>query len=162
VLGVSAVIATFALSWALLWFWVRHTLAKDLSDHSGVERGTVQRIAVNYIVVLRSVGDFKARGPALLRDAVGWANVIAGGLSLGFYPIKCALGLDYYGQTWGTVATPVVLIVVCLANEVAVSATARRRAGAGSFLSGSVFITLYLFYPTVVQSALTGKRGCVA
>ncbi len=87
------------------------------------------------------------------------------GVEPGFLPIKCALGLDYYGQTWGTMATPVVLISTSLLLELLLRIVNRGRGRVAADLKGSLggfarttlILTLYLFYPSVVQCALTGQ-----
>ena len=49
------------------------------------ERAVVKKIVVTYLVTLSSVGDFKARGPALLRDMMGWARPVGGGMRYYLY-----------------------------------------------------------------------------
>jgi hypothetical protein len=80
-----------------------------------VRRSVVQRITLTYIITLSSVGDLKARGPALFRDTVGWADAAAGGgLSMGFYPLKCALGWGFYSRLWGTMLLPLFMAFLML------------------------------------------------
>ena len=78
----------------------------------GTERSVTQRIVLSYASVLGSVGDLKARGPALLRDATGLAETASGGVSMGVYFIQCALGWDFYQRVWGGMLTPVFLVLL--------------------------------------------------
>ena len=47
----------------------------------------------------------------------GWARPMAGGLSMGFYPVKCALGLSFYEVSTGTVLLPLLLFLPCYLLE---------------------------------------------
>ena len=112
---------------------------------------------VTYLVTLSTVGDLKARGPQLLRDMMGWARPVAGGLNAGFYPVKCSLGLSFYEQSTGTVLLPLLLFV----SFAAVEAPVARRAGVGlaayrGTLMTCAVLVAYLLYPSVVEAVLTG------
>jgi hypothetical protein len=164
-IGIVLLVGLMLVTLVVLRVWTQKLWRDGDKAESNLE--CLQRIALNYFVILSSVGDFKAQGPALLRDAVGWVRPVAGGLSLGFYPIKCALGLDYYAQTWGTAAAPMCLFVVGVCVEVVSreasrgrpTTTARTSHSLLGFVRTSAALTLYLFYPSVVQSLLTGECG---
>ena len=80
-------------------------------------------LQVTYLVSLSSVGDLKARGPGLLKDMVGWVSApVSGGLSAGFYPIKCSLGLSFYEQTTGTVLMPIIILAMYVGALIVCSA----------------------------------------
>ena len=114
-------------------------------------------LQLTYLTTLSSVGDLKARGPQLVRGMMGWARPVAGGVSAGFYPVKCALGLSFYEHSTGTVLLPLLLFV----SFAAVEAPVAHRAGVGlaaykdSLVTCSVMVA-YLLYPSVVEAVLTG------
>ena len=64
--------------------------------------------------MLGSVGEIQAKGPAGVQSMLGWSGLVGGGFSVGFYPVKCALGFGYYGLLWTGVALPVVMIATVL------------------------------------------------
>jgi hypothetical protein len=117
-------------------------------------REVVLKIFATYASTMGSVGDLKARGPAFLRTMVGWARPVSGGLSLGFYPIKCALGLDFYSQTWGTVALPA--LFVCTYCVAEFCTTCSRTGLARSMMTCTVIVLFYM-YPPIVQTLLSCK-----
>ncbi len=39
---------------------------------------------------------------------------MSGKCGLGFYPLKCALGWDFYDRLWGTMLLPLFLAALCL------------------------------------------------
>ena len=111
------------------------------------------------MVTLSTVGDLKARGPQLLRDMMGWARPVSGGVSAGFYPVKCALGLSFYEQSTGTVLLPLLLFVSFAAVAAPVARMAKMSlADYKSILRTCSVLVAYLLYPSVVESVLTGMR----
>jgi hypothetical protein len=135
-------------------------MTKDPSDAVSSEtekREVVFKILATYASTMGSVGDLKARGPAFLRTMVGWARPVSGGLSLGFYPIKCALGLSFYAQTWGTVALPLFLVLTYCVLELFVKLWKNRTFSQlqVDWMACTV-IVLYYMYPPIVRTLLSG------
>jgi hypothetical protein len=99
---------------------------------------------------------------ATLPQLVGWARPVSGGLNLGFYPIKCALRLGYYFQTWGTVLLPLLLLLSFACVE-AVRKKMRGEMllrGGGDYLNSVLqcaVVVSFLMYPSVVESLLSGE-----
>ena len=106
-----------AFIWIKLEFvWMETKLESTVVDQAAdelrllsSERSVTQRIILTYASVLGSVGDMKARGPALLINATGWVESFSGGLSVGFYFINCAFGWDFYHRLWGGIFLPLFL-----------------------------------------------------
>ena len=113
-------------------------------------------LQVTYLVSLSSVGDLKARGPALVRQMAGWAAPVSGGLSAGFYPIKCAFGLSFYQQTVGTVVMPLIFFAMFSVVEKLRSystAWGNKETLRHLLVTGAV-MTAYLLYPSLVGGVL--------
>ena len=110
------------------------------------------------MVTLSSIGDFKARGPQFLRDAVGWARPVSGGLNLGFYPIRCSFGLGYFYETWGTALLPLVLFLSFWAVEFLRAKLKREGRVQSQSLWTCGVLVLYLMYPSVVETLLAGTQ----
>jgi hypothetical protein len=124
----------------------------------GTERSVTQRILLSFTSVLGSVGDMKAKGPALLRDAVGLVESSTGGISMGLYFIKCALGWDFYGRLWGGIFTPPFLVLMCL-----LYVTCRRFVRTGEtarsstdFLVGCTVKIIFLTFSSQTKHMLLG------
>ena len=118
-----------------------------------MHREVLQKIAVSYLATLSSVGDFRARGPAFLGALMGWARPAAGGLSMGFYPIKCAFHLSFYEQSMGTVLLPFLLFLPSYLLE----ALRLRRQGLPFTAEQKVayaVLVAFLLYPSVVDTIL--------
>jgi hypothetical protein len=147
---------------AMLWFMVTARDEGEVAENME-RRDVVQRIAVTYMVTLSSIGDFKARGPAFLRDAVGWARPVSGGLNLGFYPIRCSFGLGYFFQTWGTVLMPLVLFLSFgMVEQFRLRVLGRARDQFTASLWTCGVLVSYLMYPAVLETLLSGTYvACV-
>lgn len=120
-------------------------------------RSVTQRILLSYASVLGSVGDLKAKGPALLRDVTGLAEVGSGGVSMGVYFIKCALGWDFYGRLWGGMLTPVFLATLSALYTL----TRRLRSNKIQFFSieyfvGCTVMIVFLTFSSQMKSLLQG------
>jgi hypothetical protein len=136
-------------------------MAKDdsgvLSSEAEEKREVILKILATYASTMGSVGDLKARGPAFLRTMVGWARPVSGGLSLGFYPIKCALGLNFYAQTWGTVALPLLLVFTfCVAELCSNLLKGSKLSQVQVEWMPCTVIVLFYMYPPIVQTLLSG------
>jgi hypothetical protein len=122
------------------------------------ERSVTQRIILTYASVLGSVGDMKARGPALLRDVTGLAESMSGGVSMGFYFIKCALGWDFYTRLLGGILLPLFLVVLSavytLTRGLRSSETERFSS---KFLTGCLVMIVYLTYSSQTKHLLLGR-----
>ena len=140
---------------AFIWYLIKAE-SDDADDEE--ERSVIQRIAVTYMVTLSSIGDFKPRGPQFLRDAVGWARPVSGGLNLGFYPIRCSFGLGYFYETWGTALLPLVLFLSVWSVEFLRVKVMRERRVRTEFLWTCSVHVLYLMYPSVVETLLGGTQ----
>lgn len=135
-------------------------MVKEYSDVLSLEakrREVMLKILATYASTMGSVGDLKARGPAILRGMMGWARPVSGGLSLGFYPIKCSLGLSFYSETWGTVALPVVFVLTyCVLQLCTGLVKGRKLARIKVDWMTCTVIVLYYMYPPIVQTLLSG------
>jgi hypothetical protein len=124
----------------------------------GTERTVTQRILLSYTSVLGSVGDMKARGPALLRDAVGLVESSTGGVSMGLYFIKCALGWDFYERLWGGILTPPFLVLMCLLYTICrrVVRTGETARSSTDFLVGCIVKIIFLTFSSQTKHMLLG------
>ena len=121
------------------------------------ERSVTQRIILTYASVLGSVGDMKARGPALLINATGWVESFSGGLSVGFYFINCAFGWDFYHRLWGGIFLP--LFLVLLSALYTLSRGLRKSETdifSGKFLSACFVMVVFLTYSSQTKHLLLG------
>jgi hypothetical protein len=127
-------------------------------EELGMERSVVQRILLSYASVLGSVGDMKARGPALLREVTGMAESASGGVSVGFYFIKCATGWDFYGRLWGGIFTPPFLLLLAALYTLC---RGLWRSGnerfSTTFLVGCFVMIVFLTYSSQTKNFLLGK-----
>jgi hypothetical protein len=154
--GIAAAIAFVIGYVAVLQYMV---VTGDSNTAADEERSVIQRIAVTYMVTLSSIGDFKARGPQFLRDAVGWARPVSGGLNFGFYPIRCSLGLGYFYETWGTALLPLLLVFSFSAVELVRVKVMREGRVQSKSLWTCIVLVLYLMYPSVVETLLAGLHN---
>jgi hypothetical protein len=130
----------------------------DASVIMSARRSSVQRILLSYISVLASVGDFKARGPAFLRDLTGWASSASGGVSMGLYFVKCALGWDFYARLWGGIFFPL-LLVLCCALYVCIRGVCKgSQRSSPSFLVGCSVMVVFLAYSAQTKDLLMGTH----
>jgi hypothetical protein len=127
----------------------------------GTKRSVTQRILISYASVLGSVGDMKARGPALLREVAGLAESVSGGVSVGFYFIKCATGWDFYGRLWGGIFTPPFLLLLAAAYTLC---RGLWRSGnerfSTAFLVGCSVMIVFLTYSSQTKNFLLGNIHC--
>jgi hypothetical protein len=155
--GLTATVAIFLLVSLGLFVLMADDSSVVVSAESR-KREVVLKILATYASTMGSVGDLKARGPAFLRTMVGWARPVSGGLSLGFYPIKCALGLNFYTQTWGTVALPVLLVFAYGVLEMFAALLRRTKLSELQVdWMACIVIVLYYMYPPILQTMLSGK-----
>ena len=132
-------------------------LMADAVKLLGTERSVTQRIVLSYASVLGSVGDLKARGPALLRDATGLAETASGGVSMGVYFIQCALGWDFYQRVWGGMLTPLFLVLLT-----ALYTLTRGLCREGiqrfcfEYFVGCIVMVVFLSYSSQVKQLLQG------
>ena len=156
--GLTASVAIYLFVSVGLYMLMTNDSSDALSSEAET-REVALKILATYASTMGSVGDLKARGPAFLRTMVGWARPVSGGLSLGFYPIKCALGLSFYAQTWGTVALPVLLVLTYCVFELFVKLWKRYTLSQlrVDWMACTV-IVLYYMYPPIVRTLLSGKH----
>ena len=162
--GVTATVLIYVFMSLGLYVVVVKDDSGVISSEAEEKREVILKILATYASTMGSVGDLKTRGPAFLRDMIGWARPVSGGLSLGFYPIKCALGLNFHVQTWGTVALPLLFVLTYCVLEVC------SKLVKGSKLSQvqvkwvtCCVIVLFYMYPPIVQALLSGTLnlfGC--
>jgi hypothetical protein len=123
----------------------------------------LQRITITYLATLTSVGELKARGPALLRQAISLAEGVSGtGFSLGFFPLKCALGWGYYSRLWGEMMLPLGMGGLILLYTL-VRGRLRREAAAVNydFLTGCGVVLVFVMFPSATKSLLLGEAPSV-
>ena len=156
--GYAAMLALYLLVVGAVWMLMQSSREGAQSREAAaetVDRDVVQKILVTYCVTLSSVGDLKARGPALVRDMAGWAAPVAGGLSAGFYPVKCSLGLSFYEQTTGTVLIPVLLLGSFVVMEgLRVNLFSKPFTEFKHNVVTCAVLVAYLLYPSVVEALL--------
>jgi hypothetical protein len=126
-----------------------------------IKREVVQKMIVTYLTTMTSIGDFKARGPEFIREMSGWARPLSGGLSLGFYPIKCSLGLSYYAQTWGTISLPLVLVLSYAFLDYIRVKRSQDEASFFTDIWACCVVVLYFMYPSAVQMLLSGNAPII-
>ena len=146
----------------VLWVWLGmssfnknlHFVAENECEDD-VKADVIQRVALSYISTLCAIGDLKSRGPALLRQLMGMAAPLSSGLNMGFYPVKCALGLTFYQQTLGTALVPVMVVIIfCLLEAVHVAVQRMHlRTMLPNVMKCMVFI-MFLSYPTITKVKL--------
>jgi hypothetical protein len=140
-----------------LYMLMAHNHYDDSLDPHALQRAGLQKIIVTYAAALGSIGDLKARGPAMFRGMTGWLSPVSGSLSLGFYPIKCALGLHFYAQTWGTVALPIVIVATYSVVRILVHLfKGLHISNFQADWKSSIVVVLYYTYPPIVKTLLSG------
>jgi hypothetical protein len=122
------------------------------------ERSVTQCILLSYCVVLGSVGDMRVQGPALLRQVTGMADAVSGGISVGFYFIKCATGWDFYGRLWGGIFTPpFLLLLAALYTLFRGLWTSRDSRSSATFLVECFIMIAFLTYSSQTKHFLLGN-----
>jgi hypothetical protein len=129
-------------------------------EELGMERSVTQRILLSYCVVLSTVGDMRVRGPALLREVTGMAEVVSGGTSVGFYFIKCATGWDFYGRLWGGILTPPFLLFLTAQYTLLRGLwSSRDNRSSTTFLVGCFVMIVFLTYSSQTKNFLLGNSA---
>ena len=84
---------------------------------SNVTPGLI-RIVTNYLKIQSTLGDFKARAPAVIMAIRSGASTVSSGLPLDVGPVACAFALNYERQLLGVLIMPLGIIlavaVVCV------------------------------------------------
>jgi hypothetical protein len=160
---VLAFLVVLAFVWIKQEFaWTESELISEAHNHAAdnllqlsTERSVTQRIILTYASVLGSVGDMKARGPALLRNATGMAESLSGGVSMGFYFIKCALGWDFYTRLLGGILLPLFLVILSAVYTLS-RALFRNESERFSFkfLTGCFVMIVFLTYSSQTKHLL--------
>eukprot|EP00949_MAST-11_sp_MAST-11-sp1_P004008 g4008.t1 len=75
------------------------------------KRMIVLRQLLSHSQMLGAFGMYKARGPSVFRQLVGWVKT-AGGAVIGFFPLVCATRLSFYGQFTMQMLMPVTVLPV--------------------------------------------------
>ena len=101
-----------------------------------------------------SVGDLRTKGPALLRSFLGWSSMAGGGISVGSYPVKCALGWSYYGLFGGAILFPLVLMAALLLQSSVMRRFVKAKVSLLSFWLGCVIILMFLIYGSSMKTLL--------
>ncbi len=115
------------------------------------------RVMLTYLQILGSVGELRARGPALLRSAIGYSQSIAGGITVGTYIVKCALGWGFYDRFWAGMALPFVLMIATFQALFLASRLRHEKSWIDmSALGTSVVKILFLTYSQSTQNFLRG------
>jgi len=73
------------------------------------KRTIVLRQLLSHSQMLGALGMYKARGPAVFRQLVGWVKT-AGGAVVGFFPLVCATQTSFYGQFTLQMLMPVTIL----------------------------------------------------
>lgn len=120
------------------------------------DRSGVQRILLSYVSVLASVGDMKAKGPALLREITGWAGTASGGVSVGLYYVKCALGWDFYTRLWGGLFLPLLCVLLCAIYSYVRGVFKESGRLSVTFLVGCSVMVVFLAFPAQIKDLLLG------
>ena len=117
-------------------------------------RSSVQRILLSYVSVLSSVGDMKARGPAFLRQVTGWAATASGGMSVGVYYVKCALGWSFFARLWGGICLPLLLVLLCALYVFVRGVCKGSQRSSAPFLVGCFVMVVFLAYSAQTKDLL--------
>ena len=100
------------LARSLASFLVNNTYKSNVKGKAGsnVTPGLI-RIIANYLKIQSTLGDFRARAPAVIMAIRNGASTVSSGIPLDIGPVACAFGLSFERQLLGAVAMPVVIIV---------------------------------------------------
>ena len=81
---------------------------------------------------------------------------------MGFWPMKCALGWDFYQRLWAAMSLPLLLIfIVLLYTLVRGRVKGEAQWLDTSFLTGCSVMIVYLMFPSSTKSLLEGgSSGC--
>jgi hypothetical protein len=119
-------------------------------------RSALQRILLSYMSVMATVGDMKARGPALLRHVTGWIEPASGGVSMGLYYVKCALGWDFYARLRGGIFLPLLCVLLCGLYTCCRGVCHRSQRTSATFLGGCSVMIMFLAYSSQTRALLLG------
>ena len=90
----------------------------------------------------------------MLWEILGWTKV-SGGISLGFWPMKCALGWDFYERLWGSMALPVVLMCFTVMYSFIRCRLAREAHWVQqAFVTGCCVMIVHLMFPSTIKALL--------
>ena len=77
---------------------------------------------------------------------------------MGFWPMKCALGWDFYARLWGSMALPFFLVFLALLYTLARGRVKREADWLDrAFLQGCAVMIFYLMFPSSTKSLLLGN-----
>ena len=90
--------------------------------------------------------------------ACGCSSQASGGVSMGSWPMKCALGWDFYDRLWAGMGLPFGLSIILLLYTL-VRGRWRKEVAILDyyFLQGCVVMVVYLMFPSSTRSLLEGK-----
>ena len=122
-----------------------------------MERSGVQRITINHISTLSSIGELAVKGPAMLRAMFSFLNSAVIGISASSTTARCALQLSVYQETVVELLSLLlypVLICTCM-FLLSLRMQEVRRINSTEFLVGVAVLVCYLKYTAALQSLLS-------
>ena len=120
--NVFAVIGlVLAIVTVVAYLVVQHDFAQPLGEYGG----TVQKLAISHLQMLGVLGIFRARGTNVFNDVISRPAEVVGGSLTAVLPLRCALGLGYYGTFTLNMGLP--WIILALAAVVLVPKTIGMR-----------------------------------
>ncbi|KAA0169216.1 hypothetical protein FNF27_07035 [Cafeteria roenbergensis] len=135
----AVVAAGLVIVTGLASFLVNNTYKSNVKGKAGsnVTPGLI-RIIANYLKIQSTLGDFRARAPAVIMAIRNGASTVSSGIPLDIGPVACAFGLSFERQLLGAVAMPVVIIV--------------------GFCQSAITILFFLVYSMLVKQVFTAWR----
>ena len=127
-----------------------------------MERSGVQRITINHVLTLSSIGELAVKGPDLLRAIFSFLGNASNGISFSSSAVRCTLKLSIYQET---VAELLLLLLYPMAIFLCMYFLSlrfknARRVISKEFLVGVAVLVCYLKYTSALQSMLS-LFGCV-
>ena len=93
---------------AVAYLVVQHNFASPLGEYGG----TVQKLAMSHLQMLGVLGIFRARGTNVFNDVISRPAEVVGGSITAVLPLRCALGLGYYGTFTLNMALPWIILAL--------------------------------------------------
>ncbi|KAA0157355.1 hypothetical protein FNF31_05780 [Cafeteria roenbergensis] len=152
----AVVAAGLVIVTGLASFLVNNTYKSNVKGKAGsnVTPGLI-RIIANYLKIQSTLGDFRARAPAVIMAIRNGASTVSSGIPLDIGPVACAFGLSFERQLLGAVAMPVVIIV---GVSFLCALLFLRAACCPWFCQSAITILFFLVYSMLVKQVFTAWR----
>jgi hypothetical protein len=122
-----------------------------------MERSGVQRISINHILTLSSIGELAVKGPDMIRAMFSFLSNVTNGISTSSSTARCALKLSIYEETIVELLSLLLYpVVICMCMYfLSFYIKELRRINAKEFLVGVLVLVCYLKYTASLQSLLS-------